>query len=98
MTRSMKPELGRSLMQADQVDSVIQFAQPRSGDVEAPQNASFQVLRMERIKQEQVADDQILAKSIDNRPTGSFGTCLKDQLHHPFQPCTMDLHKKLDEL
>src|SRR5580704_3551399 len=98
MARSMKPQLDCSLMKADQVDSAIQFAQPRSGDVEALQNAGFQVLRMERIKQEQVADDRILAKSVDSRPTGSSGTCLKDQLHYSFQPRTMHVHKKLDEL
>src|ERR1700677_1604496 len=98
MTRSMKPELHRSLMKADQVDSAIQFAQARSGDVERPQNAGLQVIRMERIKKEQVADDWILAKSIDNRPTGSPGTCLKDQFHDSFQPRAMHFHKKLDEL
>ena len=77
MTRSMNPQLHGSLMKADQVDSAIQFAQTRSGDVERPQNAGFQVIGMERIKKKQVADDRILTKSIDNRPTGSSGTLLE---------------------
>ena len=100
MTRSMKTELNGSLMKADQLHSTIELAQTRSGDVERPQNAGLQVIGMQRIEKKQVADDRILAESIDDRPArcSRFASGLKDQLHDSFQPRAMDLHKKLDQL
>ena len=63
MTRSKNTELNGSLMKADQLHSTVELAQTRSCDVESPQNAGFQVVRMQRIEKKQVADDRVLAES-----------------------------------
>jgi hypothetical protein len=50
---------------------------------------------VERIEQQQIANDWILAKSVDHH----LARCarLEKKLHDPFQPRAMDLHEKLYE-
>ena len=63
---SVKPDLDCSVMDADQFHFGIEFAQAGSR-VERLQYTGFQVVRMERIEEQQIADDWILTEFVDER-------------------------------
>ncbi len=63
---SVKPELNRSIMNADQLHLAIEFAQARLCIVERLQDTGFQIVGMERIEEKQVPDDRILAEFADD--------------------------------
>ena len=68
MTGGVKPDLNSSLMKADQLHPAIEFAQTRSYRVEGPHDTGFEIVGMQRIEKKQVADDRVMAETIDDSP------------------------------